>query len=227
MRLWWIPISLVLAWFLYTLTPFWMLYDLARAVQTRDVGYVERHVNFRTLRQSMIRQAAAAATQARGEPGAEVEVPKERQRLVEAAAALAEPLTESLVTAQSVIDLLDDGIPQTLDLGPFPPDSDSSTAEPGAPSAYGLKIDTLTRLIPYYLASDMRGFRTVVIAVPPEAPRSQQFRLRLRLRGWSWRLVEIELTSDLRARIASKATRLRSRSDQETAPAAIPTPAAR
>ena len=117
-RLWWIPVSLVLAWFVYTLTPFWMLYDLARAVQARDVGYVERHVNFRTLRQSMIRQVSAAAAQPRGEAGAEVPLSPDKQRLIEAAAALAEPLTESLVTAQSVIDLLDDGIPQSLDLGP-------------------------------------------------------------------------------------------------------------
>ncbi|WP_019905536.1 DUF2939 domain-containing protein [Methylobacterium sp. 77] len=218
----------MLAWFTYTLTPFWMLYDLARAVQARDVGYVERHVNFRTLRQSMIRQAASAATQTRGEPGEEVEVPKDRQRLVEAAAALAEPLAESLVTARSVIDLLDDGIPQSLDLAPLAANAPGSTAEPVG-AASGLRIETITRLIPYYFASEMRGFRTVVIAVPPEAPRAQQFRLRLRLRGWSWRLVEIELTSDLRARIASKAARSRNRSDQgqESAPAFPSAPAAR
>lgn len=215
MRLWWIPIVLVLAWFAYTLTPFWMLYDLARAVQARDVGYVERHVNFRTLRQSMIRQVAAAASQPRGEPGAEVEVSRDRQRLVEAAAALAEPLTESLVTPQSVVDLLDDGIPQSLNLGPPP------SGGAGAPPD-GLRIETLRRLIPYYLASEMRGFRTVVIAVPPEAPRARQFRLRLRIRGFSWRLVEIELTDDLRSRIAAKVARARSRPDQ---PDAEPAPA--
>ncbi|WP_419951055.1 DUF2939 domain-containing protein [Methylobacterium sp.] len=220
-RLWWIPVSLVLAWFVYTLTPFWMLYDLARAVQARDVGYVERHVNFRTLRQSMIRQVSAAAAQPRGEAGAEVPLSPDKQRLIEAAAALAEPLTESLVTAQSVIDLLDDGIPQSLDLGPLGGDGAWSKAE-HASSAAGLKIETIFRLVPYYFASDMRGFRALVIAVPPEAPRAQRFRLRLRLRGWSWRLVEIELPSELRNRIASKVARARNRPDQDAAPASSP-----
>lgn len=217
-RLWWIPVSLVLAWFVYTLTPFWMLYDLARAVQARDVGYVERHVNFRTLRQSMIRQVSAAAAQPRGEAGAEVTLSPDRQRLIEAAAALAEPLTESLVTAQSVIDLLDDGIPQSLDLGPL---GSGSKAEHGSDAA-GLKIETIFRLVPYYFASDMRGFRALVIAVPPEAPRAQRFRLRLRLRGWSWRLVEIELPSELRNRIADKVARARKRPDQDAEPANSP-----
>ncbi|WP_313898813.1 DUF2939 domain-containing protein [Methylobacterium sp. E-045] len=218
MRLWWIPISLFLTWFVFTLTPFWMLYDLASAVQARDVGYVERHVNFRILRQSMIRQISTAASQPRGEPGAEVELSRDRQRLIEAAAALAEPLTESLVTAQSVIDLLDDGIPQSLDIGPLSGDGTGSDSERKIGVPAGLRIDTISRLIPYYLSSEMRGFRTIVIAVPPEASRSQRFRLRLRLRGWSWRLVEIELPNDLRNRIASKVARAHSRPEQEAAP---------
>lgn len=218
MRLWWIPISLILSWFVYTLTPFWMLYDLASAVQARDVGYVERHVNFRILRQSMIRQISAAASQPKGEAGAEVELSRDRQRLIEAAAALAEPLTESLVTAQSVIDLLDDGIPQSLDIGLRGGDAAGSDAEHRSDVPAGLRIDTISRLIPYYLSSEMRGFRTLVIAVPPEASRSQRFRLRLRLRGWSWRLVEIELPSDLRNRIASKVARVRNHPDQDAVP---------
>ena len=51
----------------------------------------------------------------------------------------------------------------------------------------------------------MRGFRSVVVAVPPDRPRREQFRLRLRLRDWGWRLVDIELSEDLRSRIAEKA----------------------
>lgn len=212
MRWWCIPILMVLAWFAFTLSPLWSLYDLARAVQARDVGYVERHVNFRTLRQSLIRQAASAASSARTEPGADAEAPRERQRLVDAAAALAEPLTESLLTPGTVIDLLDDGIPQSLHLGGSrsgAPDPAVREAAEGRP--LGLRIDTVLRLVPYYFASEMRGFRTVVIAVPPEASRARQFRVRLRLRNWSWRLVEIDLTDDLRERIADKLSRIKGR----------------
>jgi hypothetical protein len=57
-------------------------------------------------------------------------------------------------------------------------------------------------LIPFYLASEMRGFRTVVVGVPPEASRERRLRVRLRLRNWTWRVVDIELNDELRARIA-------------------------
>ncbi len=96
MRWWSIPILLALGWFAYTLTPLWALYDLARAVQAHDTDYIARHVNFRTLRLSVIRQAAAAA-QVRDPSAPEIE-PRERQRLSEAAAALAIPIAEALVT---------------------------------------------------------------------------------------------------------------------------------
>jgi hypothetical protein len=193
MRWWSIPIVLALAWFAFTLTPFWALYDLARAVQTGDADYVERHVNVRTLRLSLIRQTAAAARGPEGSPAGD---PRDRQRISDAAVALAIPLAEALVTPRTVVDLLDDGWPQSLDL----PRSETADGEGGP----GLRIEGLTRLVTFYLASEMRGFRTVVIGVPPDLPRARQFRIRLRLRGWTWRLVDIELTEELRDRIAQK-----------------------
>ena len=204
MRWWSIPFVLALGWFLYTLTPFWALYDLARAVQAHDVAYVERHVNFRTLRLSILRQAAAAA-QAQSADEAE---PRDRQRLADAAVALAIPVAEALVTPQTVVDLLDDGWPQSVDLGLEDGAADDVGTRPARP---GLRIDGLRRLIPFYLHSEMRGFRAVVIAVPPEAPRANRFRVRLRLRGWTWRLVDIELTQALRERIAQKLARAAAR----------------
>lgn len=202
MRWWSIPVVLALAWFVFTLTPFWALYDLARAVQAHDVAYIERHVNFRTLRLSVIRQAAAAA-QARGETGGAE--PRERQRVTDALVALAIPIAESLVTPKTVVDLLDDGWPQSIDL--TPPESGKEGMPATVPRAPGLQIESLLRLVPFYLSSEMRGFRTVVIPVPPEATRERRFRLRLRLRGWTWRLVDIELPEELRERIAQKLTR--------------------
>lgn len=204
MRWWSIPLMLALGWFAFTLTPFWALYDLARAVQAHDADYVERHVNFRTLRLSVIRQAAAAA-QAQGNDEAE---PRERQRLTDAAVALAIPLAETLVTPRTVVDLLDDGWPQSFDLGQPAPEAGDPALRP---AVRGLRFDGLRRLIPFYLGSEMRGFRTVVIAVPPEGPRARQFRVRLRLRGWTWRLVDIELTQALRERIAQKLARAAAR----------------
>ncbi|MCJ2036688.1 DUF2939 domain-containing protein [Methylobacterium sp. J-068] len=192
MRWWSIPILVALGWFAFTLTPLWALYDLARAVQAHDTDYIARHVNFRTLRLSVIRQAAAAA-QARDPSAPDVE-PRERQRISEAAAALAIPIAEALVTPAMVVDLLDDGWPQSVELGREAPASKSGGG--------GLRIESLRRLIPFYLASEMRGFRTVVVGVPPEASRDRRLRIRLRLRAWTWRVVDIELNNELRERIA-------------------------
>lgn len=204
MRWWTIPLLAALGWFAYTLTPFWSLYGLAQAVQTGDVAAVAQRVNFRTLRLSLAKQVSAAI---RAEGAAE---PRERQRLADAAAALALPVTEALVTPQNVVDLLDDGWPQALDL-------------PEATNRHdrrdGLRIPDAARALRYYLASEMRGFRSVVIAVPPDRPRQEQFRIRMRLHDWGWRLTDIELSEDLRGRIADRISaglaRLRDRSGQE------------
>ena len=197
MRWWSLPIVLAFSWFVFTLTPLWALYDLARAVRAGDTAYVERHANFRTLRLSLVRQASAAARTS-GEAGSDAEP---RERIADAAVALAVPLVEALVTPSTVIDLLDDGWPQSVDLGRGDPNPAAQGEE-----ERGLRIPSLGRLLPFYLASEMRGFRTVVMPVPPGHGTGRQFRVRLRLRGWTWRLVDIELPEDLRQRIAQSLT---------------------
>lgn len=185
-----VPLAIALGWLLFTLSPLWALYDLARAVRARDVGYVERHVNFRTLRLSLVRQTAAAVrTAADQNPGLDA---RERQQLGDAAVGLALALAETMVTPETVIDLLDDGWPQRLDL-----------PRPETQPAAGLNLDRIGKLVPYYLTSEMRGFRTVVVPLPPGAPRAQQTRIRMRLRGWTWRLIDIEVTETLRQRMAA------------------------
>lgn len=194
MRWWSIPIGLALGWFLFTLTPFWALYDLARAVQAGDASYVERHVNFRTLRFSLTQQLTAALR-----TGSTEASPKERQRLADTATILAMPLAEALVTPQMVVDLLDDGWPQSLDLAN--PSPETSRAHDG------LSVSDLRRLGAFYVQSEMRGFRTVVMSVPPGRAPAKQFKIRMRLRGWQWHLIEIELNPALRERIANAVAR--------------------
>ena len=195
MRWWSIPIVAVLGWFLYTLTPFWALYDLAHAVQVGDAAYVREHVNVRTLRLALLRQLSEAI---RTDGGDDAEG-RRRRAVAEAATVLALPVAEALVTPQMVVDVLDDGWPQSLDLPNAPKE--------GMTTGGGLRIPDLRRLADFYLASEMRGFRTVVIGVPPERARAEQLRIRLRLRGFSWRLVEIDLNEAARDRIAASITR--------------------
>ncbi|WP_375274150.1 DUF2939 domain-containing protein [Methylorubrum thiocyanatum] len=191
MRWWLAPLLAVAAWFAYTLTPFWSLYEFAAAVQAGDAAAIEQRVNFRTLRLSLARQISAAV-----KADSTSLDPRERQRIADAAGAFALPVMESALTPKAVIDLLDDGWPQGADLAA--PANRHERRD-------GLRIPDLKRLLRYYLASDMRGFRSVVVAVPPDRPRHEQFRIRLRLRDWGWRLVDIELSDDLRRRIGEKA----------------------
>ena len=216
MRWWSIPIGLLLGWFLFTLTPFWALYDLARAVQAGDAAYVERHVNFRTLRFSLVQQLTQALRAGSAEAS-----PKERQRIADTATILAMPLAEALVTPQMVVDLLDDGWPQSLDLANPSPTADAKRD--------GLSASNLRKLGEFYVASEMRGFRTVVMSVPPGRNPAKQFRIRMRLRGWQWHLIEIELNPVLRERIAAavaRASRPRNGAGKpaETAPEGDATP---
>ncbi len=194
MRWWSIPALAALAWFAFTLTPLVALNDLAHAVRDHDTAYVESHVNFRVLRLSLANQIAAAIR-----AGGDGVDPQDRQRVADAAMAVALTVAESLVTPQTVIDLLDDGWPQKLDF--------ANPTEPGI-GLEGLRVPNFSRLIDFYVATEMRGFRTVVVAVPPGRPSKDQFRIRMRLRDWSWRVVDIELTQALRARIGARFAKL-------------------
>jgi len=186
-----IPLALALAWLAFTVSPLWSLYDLAQAVRRHDVAYIESHVNFRTLRLSLVRQITGAV-RAASDTDLELE-PRDRQRLNDVAYGLASALAETLVTPETVMDLLDNGWPDKLDI-----------ERPADLKPEGLAIRSAGRLLPYYTSLEMRGFRAVVIPIPPEAPRAERTRIRLRLRGLSWRLVDIEMADILRAQIAAK-----------------------
>ena len=190
MRWWGIPLVIAFAWFAFTLTPLWALYDLSVAVRDRDADYVERHVNFRALRFSLAQQIAAAIRSG-GDGGNQ----QERQRYADAAMAIALTVAESLVTPQTVIDLLDDGWPQRLEFANPPADGLGED---------GLRVPDGGRLAQLYAGTQMRGFRTVVVAVPPGKPAKKQFHIRMRIRDWSWRVIDIELTDALRERIGAR-----------------------
>ncbi|KAA0122734.1 DUF2939 domain-containing protein [Methylobacterium sp. P1-11] len=189
-----VPLALALAWLAFTMSPLWSLYDLAQAVRRHDAAYVESHVNFRTLRLSLVRQITAAMRMA-SESDPDLE-PRDRQRLNDAAYGLALALAETMVTPETVIDLLANGWPDKLDV-----------ERPAGARPEGLAIRSLGRLMSYYAALEMRGFRAVVIPIPPEASRAERTRIRLRLRGLSWRLVDIEMADVLREQIAAKLSR--------------------
>ncbi|BCM83389.1 DUF2939 domain-containing protein [Methylobacterium indicum] len=242
MTRWWLAgLVALLLWFAYGLSPYVALYRLSQAVQAHDPQAVAQRVNFRTLRLSLTRQATAAvldAITARRDLSA-----RDRAILTEASGALAEPLVESLVTPETLIDLLDDGWPVRAGLArqpgsvtpspdTSPPDAPSAggaaqapntqatqapnTHDPDVPATtgeagrrsegLGLHASTLSQLFALFRSAEPRGFRGMVVSYPPDRPLENRFRLRLRLRGWTWRLVDLELPSALRERISQRLT---------------------
>lgn len=209
MTRWWLAVlAVVLLWVAYGISPYVALYRLSQAVQARDAAAVAQRVNFRTLRLSLTKQALAAAVN--GISARRDLSPRERTILTEASGALAEPLVESLVTPETLIDLLDDGWPVRAGLAR---DGGTREAAPGDTTAaapkgngLGLHASTLGQLFALFRSAEPRGFRGMVVSYPPDRPIENRFRLRLRLRGWTWRLVDLELPGALRERISQRLT---------------------
>jgi hypothetical protein len=213
MTRWWLAgLAVVLLWIAYGISPYVALYRLSQAVQAHDAAAVAQRVNFRTLRLSLTKQALAAAVD--GISARRDLSPRERTILTEASGALAEPLVESLVTPETLIDLLDDGWPVRAGLARDggareTAPGDTTAASPAAPkdrNALGLHASTLGQLFALFRSAEPRGFRGMVVSYPPDRPLENRFRLRLRLRGWTWRLVDLELPGALRERISQRLT---------------------
>jgi hypothetical protein len=213
MRWWLTGLAVLLLWVAYGISPYVALYQLSRAVQAHDTAAVAQRVNFRTLRLSLTKQALAAAVDAiaaRRDLSA-----RERTILTEASGALAEPLVESLVTPETLIDLLDDGWPVRAGLtrdggageaASGTPDTSQGSDTPRGRDGLGFHASTVGQLLALFRSAEPRGFRGMVVSYPPDRPLENRFRLRLRLRGWTWRVVDLELPGSLRERISQRLT---------------------
>ena len=212
MTRWWLGgLAILLAWIAYGASPYLALYRISQAVQAHDAAALEQRVNFRTLRLSLTKQALAAAVDA---IAARRDLsPRERTILTEASGALAGPLVESLVTPETLIDLLDDGWPVRAGLAResapregAPGDTTATSRDASKKDGLGLHASTASQLFALFRSAEPRGFRGMVVSYPPDRPIESRFRLRLRLRGWTWRLVDLELPGALRERISQRLT---------------------
>jgi Protein of unknown function (DUF2939) len=192
-----IAAALALAWVIFLVSPFVALHNFAREVETRDVEVIRERVNFRALRVSLLKQVFNVAVQ---EKGGRALDPAERQFVIEAAAGVAEPVVAQLLTPEAVLDLLNDGWPNAV-LGPV----DQGVAD-GAPirMARHLRMRSLASAWRLFRNSEMRGFRNIIVSLPPDRPPDRQFRLRLRLARATWTLVNIELPTALLQALARK-----------------------
>ena len=194
-------VVLAFAWVVFILSPYVALYRLAKAVQAKDIAAITERVNFSAVRISLSRQIASAYAKATG--AVKQESSPMGQVAVSAGTAVIDPLIAPYMTPEAIIDLLTKGAPDTAPKGE--PDAAPPPSLGGGLQLFDL---SLVRFKELYFASESRGSRGFVVALPPGQPPEERFRLIFRLtgpsRGFTWRLVGLELPARLRDRLVQQ-----------------------
>jgi hypothetical protein len=175
-------VILFAVWFAWSAWPFLALYDLVRAAQAADVAAIERQVDFPALRRSLsgqIIQAYARVTGKKIDGGG---------LMVGVASAFADPFVEKLLSPQALADLMKNGWPR-----------DILAARPEG--FEGLDLNTLGNALQLYFAADY-GIGEFRVPVPVNLPVPRQFRIRLALSDWTWKLSGLDLPHPLQDRLA-------------------------
>ena len=204
--------ALVLLWAVYAMSPYVAAYRLATAVQARDVEALKACVNFRAVRISLAKQILAVYLSTAGDEGASETAARQ---LAAAAIDMAEPLMAQLLSPEVLVDLLDDGWPQSVvsesaPKAPDAPEGRSETSSPVQPStkpprmSLGLQQLTWRDL---FIMADTRGFRKFYVTFPGAHGAASRVRLFFRFGPWSWRLYGIEISDALARRLAEELRR--------------------
>jgi Protein of unknown function (DUF2939) len=171
--------------------PFIGLAHLRAAIEARNAAALSERVDFSRLRRSLGEQIVATYLKITGKGG-------KLGRLgtsiaSHAAASLADPLLADLVNPETVLDLLSGRGVATASLklpsglGPLPKDALGSLWRAFANSEYGLG--------------------NFYISLPADAAATDQFRLRLQVLQWDWKLTEIGMPERLRVELAKELER--------------------
>src|SRR3954464_14288358 len=194
-----IGIGLGLAWLVFLASPFVALHGLGRAVETRDVEAVRARGNFRAPRLSRLKQVIGVYLDERA---GRALGSAERQLAADAGATAADPIVAQLLTPEAIIELLNEGWPKGLGgsaAAEAPAGQEAPPAKPGD-IVETMRVASLRGAVRLFRQSELRGFRNLLVSLPPDAPSEQQFRLRLRLVRTTWKLIGMELPDALRGR---------------------------
>ena len=182
---------LAVVWIGYTAWPIYDLLVLVRAIETRDIETVTRHVYFDAVRMSLTDQVVAAYVRRTG-----IQISPLAQRM--AASALADPVVKKLISPEALSELLSAGWPVTV--VPDPP-----------PGTVGITSSTIGTIWQIFANSEY-GIGRFEVSAPPVLPPLQRFRLTFRLLQWRWQLVAVALPETIQNLLGDelvKATRTR------------------
>jgi Protein of unknown function (DUF2939) len=181
-------IVMTLLWVGYAAWPFWAVYDLVNALQNRDAAALAHRVNFPAVRRSLTEQIVVSYLQLSGRDARLGQLA--RGTALAAAASVADPIVAKLISAEALIELLQNGWPV-------------STLPDGAAAFHGLGSASLGNVWQLFVRSE-QGLRSWEFSVPVGAPPSLRFGLQFRLTNWMWKLSAIELPEELRIRLAQE-----------------------
>jgi hypothetical protein len=176
---------LALVWIGYLAWPIFDLFLLIRAVENRDVGTVTNLVYFDAVRISLTDQVVDAYLRRAG-----IQIGPLRRNM--AAAAIAYPVVEKLISPQAVSELLTAGWPTPV--------------LPAPPGTIGITTNTIGTIWQVFANSEY-GFGRFEVAAPAVLPRQQRFHLQFRLLQWRWRLVGIIVPEHIVSLLADELVR--------------------
>jgi hypothetical protein len=182
-----IPTFLVLLGLLvgYWAWPLFALRGLAADLQARNAAAVNEEVDYARVRRSFTEQIVSAYLRVTGRAS-------KLGALGPLGASMIDPWVSQIVTPENLADLLRGGTVSS-ELGPI------SFRFGDLPFSLNIAWNA-------WLSSEY-GLGRFSIRLPPGAAEANQFRLRMQLLRWRWKLTEIELSENLRDQIARELTK--------------------
>ena len=180
--------SLLILWLAYAVWPFFTVYRLADALQTRNVAAVSELVDFPALRRSLTIQIVRTylrLTGKAGRPGSILE-----QFSLGVGASVADTIVAKLISPEALLDLLQSGRLS----GVFPDN---------VPPIEGLSSEELRNVWRVYVNSEL-GVARFFVAVPFGKPPVESFRLGFCLTRWRWKLCSAVLPEQLQLSLAKE-----------------------
>lgn len=163
----------------YAAWPLHGLYVITRAIETRDAAVLDHLIDYRELRRTLTDQIVGAYLKAKGQRG---EAGRLSSRLaLSIGTAFADPFVDQLLNSTTLLSLLE---------------SEAKNVASPIPAAPAIQSFTLKGVFGHpwrlFLASEYSG-QLFYVTLPIDAARERQFRLRLRLVQWRWKLAGVGL----------------------------------
>jgi len=195
---WTLRIAAILAVLLvaYAIWPVVGFYRIASAIEARDAAALSKRVDFHALRKNLTKQIVATYLELTG---------KEKKLgllgktiAIGLGTSYAEPIVARLINEETLLDLLSKGnaggeAKISAELAPF--------------SKSALKSGWTT-----WLHSEYRG-EDYYVYLPPDKPADKQFKVKLSLSEWKWKLAGIDLPQPLRVQLAKELEKQRESKD--------------